>query len=109
MASRSCVRSASLQVCWRAQPVSRFQHPWCGPGYGRTTPFVAGKKTQYKRTLLMELQLNGRFEPATTTLHGEDRVTLYGWSAVAGSVIGYSMDGFDLLIVGFMLAAISSD
>src|SRR6516164_2392346 len=57
----------------------------------------------------MELQLNGRFEPATTTLHGEDRVTLYGWSALAGSVIGYSMDGFDLLIVGFMLAAISSD
>ena len=53
--------------------------------------------------------MNGRFEATTRTLYAEDRVTLYGWSALAGSVIGYSMDGFDLLIVGFMLAAISSD
>jgi len=39
----------------------------------------------------------------------QDRVTRYGWKALAGSVIGYSMDGFDLLILGFMLAAISAD
>jgi len=39
----------------------------------------------------------------------KDRITAYGWKALAGSVIGYSMDGFDLLILGFMLAAISSD
>src|SRR5260370_21043666 len=39
----------------------------------------------------------------------QDRVTMYGWKALAGSVIGYSMDGFDLLILGFMLAAISAD
>src|SRR5215470_5399867 len=38
-----------------------------------------------------------------------ERVTAYGWKALAGSVIGYSMDGFDLLIVGFMLPAISAD
>jgi MFS family permease len=37
------------------------------------------------------------------------RVTAYGWKALAGSVIGYAMDGFDLLILGFMLAAISAD
>ena len=43
------------------------------------------------------------------TLGTEDRVTAYGWKALAGSVIGYSMDGFDMLILGFMLAAISTD
>jgi MFS family permease len=39
----------------------------------------------------------------------DDRVTIYGWKALAGSVIGYSMDGFDLLILSFMLTAISAD
>jgi len=39
----------------------------------------------------------------------EDRVTVYAWKALAGSVIGFAMDGFDLLILGFMLAAISAD
>ena len=38
-----------------------------------------------------------------------DMVTAYGWKALAGSTIGYCMDGFDLLIVGFLLAAITSD
>ena len=32
-----------------------------------------------------------------------------GPTGLAGSVIGYSMDGFDLLIVSFMLTAISTD
>jgi MFS family permease len=39
----------------------------------------------------------------------EDRVTAYGWKALAGSVVGYCMDGFDMLIVGFMISAISAD
>jgi MFS family permease len=39
----------------------------------------------------------------------EQRVTRHGWKALAGSVIGYSMDGFDLLIVSFMLTAVSAD
>lgn len=39
----------------------------------------------------------------------EDRVTAYSWKALAGSVIGYCMDGFDMLILGFMLPAISAD
>ncbi|AXV83835.1 MFS transporter (plasmid) [Ralstonia solanacearum] len=30
------------------------------------------------------------------------------WKALAGSAIGYAMDGFDLLILGFMLPAISA-
>lgn len=38
-----------------------------------------------------------------------DRVTVYGWKALAGSVIGYAMDGFDLLILGFMLPVIAAD
>jgi benzoate transport len=36
-------------------------------------------------------------------------VTRYGWKALAGSVIGYAMDGFDLLALGFMLPAISAE
>lgn len=32
----------------------------------------------------------------------------YAWKALAGSAIGYAMDGFDLLILGFMLPAISA-
>jgi MFS family permease len=39
---------------------------------------------------------------------GSERVSSYGWKALAGSVIGFSMDGFDMLILGFMLPAISA-
>ncbi|MDF3836449.1 MFS transporter [Cupriavidus basilensis] len=35
------------------------------------------------------------------------RTSAYAWKALAGSAIGYAMDGFDLLILGFMLPAIS--
>lgn len=38
-----------------------------------------------------------------------DVVSPYAWKALWGSAIGYAMDGFDLLILGFMLAAISAD
>ena len=37
------------------------------------------------------------------------KVSAYGWKALAGSTVGYAMDGFDLLILGFMLSAISAD
>jgi MFS family permease len=48
--------------------------------------------------------------PATAEIaHSAERVSSYGWKALAGSVIGFSMDGFDMLILGFMLAAISAD
>ena len=36
-------------------------------------------------------------------------VNQYGWKALFGSAVGYAMDGFDLLILGFMLSAISAD
>ena len=36
-------------------------------------------------------------------------VSSYSWKALAGSAVGYAMDGFDLLILGFMLSAISAD
>lgn len=39
----------------------------------------------------------------------KDKVTSYGWKALIGSIVGYAMDGFDLLILGFMLPAISKD
>jgi MFS family permease len=57
----------------------------------------------------MELQVSNTFAPTAGTIGAEDRVTVYGWKALAGSVIGYAMDGFDMLILGFMLAAISAD
>ncbi|WP_373777762.1 MFS transporter [Glaesserella sp.] len=38
-----------------------------------------------------------------------DKVNKYGWKALLGSAVGYAMDGFDLLILGFMLSAISAD
>jgi len=47
-------------------------------------------------------------EPATHVVD-QDKVTRYGWKALAGSAVGYAMDGFDLLILGFMLAAISAE
>jgi MFS family permease len=40
---------------------------------------------------------------------GGDRVTGAAWKALAGSALGYAMDGFDLLILGFMLRLISID
>ena len=36
-------------------------------------------------------------------------INQYGWKALIGSAVGYAMDGFDLLILGFMLSAISVD
>ena len=36
-------------------------------------------------------------------------VNQYGWKVLVGSAVGYAMDGFDLLILGFMLSAISAD
>ncbi|MCK8785988.1 MFS transporter [Roseomonas sp. NAR14] len=40
---------------------------------------------------------------------GGDVVTRDAWKALAGSALGYAMDGFDLLILGFMLRAIAAD
>jgi len=57
----------------------------------------------------MEPQASGAITATVQTAGEDDRVTSYGWKALAGSVIGYSMDGFDMLILGFMLAAISAD
>ena len=36
------------------------------------------------------------------------KVNQYGWKALIGSAVGYAMDGFDLLILGFMLSAIDT-
>jgi benzoate transport len=57
----------------------------------------------------MKRQVSNTYALTSGTTGAEDRVTIYGWKALAGSVVGYSMDGFDLLILGFMLTAISAD
>lgn len=38
-----------------------------------------------------------------------DNVNKDGWKALLGSAVGYAMDGFNLLILGFMLSAISAN
>ncbi len=38
-----------------------------------------------------------------------DVVSREGWKALFGSALGYAMDGFDLLILGFMLRLVSAD
>ena len=46
---------------------------------------------------------------ASTPTHALTHVSRDSWKALAGSAVGYAMDGFDLLILGFMLSAISAD
>jgi MFS family permease len=46
--------------------------------------------------------------PHSGTMDG-DTVSPQAWKALWGSALGYAMDGFDLLILGFMLRAISAD
>lgn len=49
-------------------------------------------------------------EPAKAfTTSDQDRITPAARKALWGSALGYAMDGFDLLILGFMLRAISAD
>ena len=38
-----------------------------------------------------------------------DRTDAYQWKVLFASAVGYAMDGFDLLILGFILTAISRD
>ena len=40
---------------------------------------------------------------------GPTTVDSAAWKALWGSALGYAMDGFDLLILGFMLRVISAD
>ena len=56
----------------------------------------------------MESDVNSASPSRTQIVLAEQVVTGYGWRALAGSVIGFSMDGFDMLILGFMLPAISA-
>jgi len=57
----------------------------------------------------MESQQSDTLAPPSRIVAAEDKVTAYSWKALAGSVIGYCMDGFDMLILGFTLATISAD
>jgi MFS family permease len=44
-----------------------------------------------------------------SSIAADDRTQSYAGKALFASAIGYAMDGFDLLILGFMLRAISAD
>src|ERR1700736_1641619 len=57
----------------------------------------------------MESQTSSMSPAGAQISLAEERVTGYGWEALAGAVIGFSMGGFDMLILSFMLAAISAD
>src|SRR6267154_5907940 len=56
----------------------------------------------------MEYHVNSASPARAQVALAEEVVTRYAWKALAGSVTGFSMDGFDMLILGFMLPAISS-
>ena len=47
--------------------------------------------------------------PSSSPTGQPTAVNSYSWKALMGSAVGYAMDGFDLLILGFMLSAISAD
>ena len=47
--------------------------------------------------------------PSSVSAAQPTAVNSYSWKALIGSAVGYAMDGFDLLILGFMLSAISAD
>jgi len=53
-------------------------------------------------------EVSGVDSAPTEITSANEHVSAYGWKALAGSVIGFSMDGFDMLILGFMLSAISA-
>lgn len=93
-------------LCRRAVP--RFISTGSTDAEHKRLIWHAWKRTCAGKTF-MEFQAGGTFAPSVRIASPEDRVTVYGWKAVAGSAIGYSMDGFDLLILGFMLTAISAD
>jgi len=52
----------------------------------------------------MEHELTNALATPASSMVAQGRLTAYSWKALAGSVIGYCMDGFDMLILGFMLA-----
>ncbi|MGT2429043.1 MFS transporter [Cupriavidus basilensis] len=55
----------------------------------------------------MEVNANASVSPSGALPSQPARTSPYAWKALAGSALGYAMDGFDLLILGFMLPAIS--
>ena len=57
----------------------------------------------------MESPVSNSFPTSPGIAAADEPVTGYAWKALGGAVIGFSMDGFDMLILGFMLAAISAD
>ena len=56
----------------------------------------------------MEANASASPAGADTPASPPAQTSAYAWKALAGSTIGYAMDGFDLLILGFMLPAISA-
>jgi MFS family permease len=54
------------------------------------------------------MEANLQSSASTRVSRPPEQVGAYAWKALAGSAIGYAMDGFDLLILGFMLPAITA-
>jgi MFS family permease len=78
---------------------------------------VIGGDVERKRRIAMrsavalektKMEANVNTTAGEAFLDGQSaKVSRYAWKALAGSAIGYGMDGFDLLILGFMLPAIT--
>jgi MFS family permease len=57
----------------------------------------------------MEVNIKAEVRDNASEARSHERPSAYAWKALVGSAIGYAMDGFDLLILGFMLPAIGMD
>src|SRR5690606_22845247 len=61
-------------------------------------------KTYYKALVMSSSAVGSAASGTASPL--SDTVNRYGWKALAGSAVGYAIDGFLLLKLGFMLSAI---
>jgi MFS family permease len=73
---------------------------------GRNPAIVDTSKrlSPLEEVMVANAKAAGRSTPSNAG--SDERPSDYAWKALAGSAIGYAMDGFDLLILGFMLPAI---
>ncbi|WP_233838933.1 MFS transporter [Paraburkholderia sp. ZP32-5] len=53
------------------------------------------------------MEANMESSVAQTPEGEREQVSAYAWKVLAGSAIGYAMDGFDLIILGFMMPVIT--
>ena len=79
-----------------------------GPAFFRKSRRTGSKSSSSLKDSTVTTQTTGTVA-GTAAPAAPTEVNGYSWKALMGSAVGYAMDGFDLLILGFMLSAISAD